>query len=275
MRRTIVLALSILASLAAHAGAQTVSGPLGTASGGVAVYYRSSVEDPSNISYLRAQFSPTNTNGGAFAFDSTNPVLGTPYTFSDVFGDVGQYGFDMIVPIDLTNSPPIPLLTPYDNVDGSLANRAAGTPGSIEWAINDYNQNPSIPGYGPQTPGNEVINSVLRGPSGTLNSTLTAIPGGYQIDFSGELISDGFIHWSNPSTADTPLSALGGEVHLLFNGTLTYLTATDTTPGMDWYAGNVNLSLQYTPAPEPSTLALAGCGALGLAAVVRRKRRRA
>jgi len=274
MRRTICFAFSLVAAMGACANAATQSGPLGTATGGVAVVYRSSLEDPTNISYLRAQFSPTNSNGGAFSFDSTTPILDSPDTFASVFGDVGQFGFDLIVPVDLTNSPPQPLLTPYDNVNNTLAGRAVGTPGSIQWAINDYNQNPNSPGYSPSHPLNQSLNSLLRGPTGDLDFNVSAIPGGYQVEFTGELISDGFIHWSNPAITDTPLAALGGDVRLFFSGTLTYLTAEDTTVGMDWYAGDVNFTLEYTPVPEPSTMALAGCGLLGLAAAAWRKKRR-
>ena len=58
--------------------ARAASVPLGTASGGVGVYYNDNGggENPANVAYLHAQFSYANTNGAALNFDST-PLAGT------------------------------------------------------------------------------------------------------------------------------------------------------------------------------------------------------
>lgn len=44
----------------------------------------------------------------------------------------------------------------------------------------------------------------------------------------------------------------------LFEGTLVYDSALDTTPLIDFYEGSVHFYLEVVP--EPSSLALTGCG---------------
>src|SRR5258707_15332045 len=67
-----------LAALSCAAGAQATTVPLGSATGGVAVYFNNNgmFETASNAAYLRTQFSQTDTNGMQFNFDST-PLPGT------------------------------------------------------------------------------------------------------------------------------------------------------------------------------------------------------
>ena len=101
--------------------------PLGTASGVVGIYYNSTGgEVPSNQAYIRAQFSPTNTNGSQFNFD-TSPLPGTGGTVyfynpgspsSSLFQVVpNQFGLDLIVKAPTSNNSVMPPpLTAYDNV---------------------------------------------------------------------------------------------------------------------------------------------------------------
>lgn len=140
MRLILCLTLATALTYSARATA-AVTAPLGTATGGIAVYYNSPAENNLNLSYLRAQFGAGSLNGGAFTFDNTVDVAallgqGSGTTFSNLFGDVGQFGFDLIVALP-GNTQTIPTLTAYDNTNSGPV--ASGD--SVQWAINDYNVN--------------------------------------------------------------------------------------------------------------------------------------
>lgn len=64
--------------------------PTGTATGGVAVYYNDTNEDPTNVSYLRVQYANSTTNVNGASISMLEP-------FTTIFGDLGQYGFDAIL----------------------------------------------------------------------------------------------------------------------------------------------------------------------------------
>ena len=74
--------------------------PLGTQQGGAAVYYNDNGngERPSNVAYVRAQFSATNTNGAVTNFDTT-PLAGSGgISFFDLFQVVpDQFGLDLVL----------------------------------------------------------------------------------------------------------------------------------------------------------------------------------
>ncbi len=260
-----ILCLVVIILIAASA-VQAAWMPVGTSSGGVAVYYNTLAqgplaENPYNQAYLRAQFNNSMSliNGAAFAFD---PLLGSPA----LFNDLGQFGFDLVVQAPTSNgNVPTPTLYAYDNGDNSISGRVLAGP--VAWAINDYKANSG--GSGPANPLAVVINSLLRGGSGTCSiDNVVPIVGGYQVTFSATLISDGIYHWYNPLFIDGPMSAYpgpGGEYwsgNFRAGGTLTYLVANDSTAGMDFYAGNILIEAEVVP--EPATMVLLGLGGLFL-----------
>ena len=264
-RVTAAAALLLAVGLGAAPEAEAQAGrlPFATGTGGIAVYYNSTGgEIPTNVSYFRAQFSDSNDNGALFNF-STDPIPGTdppgPQPAADWFSLFqavpDQFGFDLVLPSTPTadGSVPAPPLTAYDNGNNSLAGRIAAGP--VTWAINGYTGATN----GPANPANDVINSLFRGGSGadtTVASgsgpvTLTGdgvtvtlgvpVPttNGFLIDVDGVLVSDGLIHWYTTTTPDSPVSNFELTGDLYFSGTLEYDGTTDTTVGMDFYAGSV------------------------------------
>lgn len=228
--------------------------PTGTATGGVAVYFNDTNEVPTNVSYLRVQYanSTTNVNGAHIS-------LFAP--FNTIFNDLGQFGFDLIAVAPTNTNPTPPVLTAYD------WNGTTPVPsGAVLWAMNDYK-----PGSGgPTNPTNIVYNSTLRGSTGTpVSFTLTPLGGGsFKADFAAILNSDGLIHWYNPLYPDTPIPyPFTGR--FLVTGTLIYDKSQDTTPGMDFYAGTMNLYAEAIP--DAATLTLFGTGLLPFVALLRRR----
>lgn len=222
--------------------------PVGTAEGGVAVYFNDTNEVPSNVSYLRVQYANSTTNVNGASISMLEP-------FKTIFGDLGQYGFDAIA-VAPTNTKPISTLPKLYAYDWDGATPVQGP--SVLWAMNVY----SNLTQGPKDPGAYVQNSTLRGNSATvLNFTLTPLGGGsWQAFVDVVLDSDGFIHWYTPGSPDTPFlpNAYPFNGKFRVTGTLTYNKNQDTTPGMDFYAGTVNLYAQAIPDAPAITLFMAG-----------------
>jgi hypothetical protein len=240
--------LGLVVGTALVASAVTI--PLGTASGGAGVYYNDngSGENPVNVAYLRAHFSYANTNGSEFNFDTT-PLPGTNGMLSwfDLFQAVpDQFGLDIVLEAPTSDaSEPTPVLTAYDNVDGSIANRAAAAP--VTWAISGYTGSTD----GPADPANQIINSLFRGGTGVGDGvTLTIGPPMqvgtlFTVAVSGELVTDGLVHWYNPATPHSPVGNFELTGKFLFSGSLTYDSAGDTgTDLIDFYAGTVDVEAE-------------------------------
>ncbi len=246
-----LLSLAVLVSVA-PAGATTV--PLGTSSGGIAVYYNDNLigENPANQAYFRAQFGLGNTNGAEFNFDSTPlPGTGGLVSWYGVFQAVpDQFGFDAVLQAPTYDaSVTIPGLHAYDNVNGSIAGRSDA--GVVTWALSGYTGSTD----GPADPANSPINSLFRGGTGPTDvgamsvtvSPVSQVGTLFTVDVSGELISDGLIHWYTPATPDSPVGSFELTGKLLFSGTLTYDSA---GPGesssnlVDFYAGTMDVEAE-------------------------------
>ena len=238
--------VAVLAALAGTAGAASI--PLGTAVGGVAVHYNSTGgELPTNQAYLKAQFSATNANGSTYDFDTTPlPGTGGALSWFGIFQSVpGQFGLDVVVTAPTSNnSVPTPPLIAYENTNGTVAGHVAAGP--VTWAINGY-QDPTV---GPGNPANGIVNSLFRGGTGANDGIVLTVGPPMQngtmftVHFSGQLISDNLVHWYNPATPNSPVSNFQMTGKILFDGDLTYDSATDTTPGVDFYAGTIALEAE-------------------------------
>jgi hypothetical protein len=276
MKKTVGVAAVV--AMACVVGASAITFNLGQATGGIGMYYNHPPEDPqggANLAYMRAQYSAVNVNGAAFAFDTTDlgyidPFL-SGYSMANVFGDVGQFGFDLLIPVNPTVPGAVPVLNAADN--GGVPE---GNVGQVVWAVNDYK-----PG-GPVNLAAIPVNSLFRSVDADPNNSLTLdtfdvvnLGGGrWQVDIAGTLISDNYIHWFNPGTPDTDLSGfLGLNPVIGFSGSLVYDRAVDVTPGMDFYAGNIDFTLTANNPTVPdagSTLVLLGMAGFGLTMFRRR-----
>jgi len=249
---------AVMLTLSAVANAQ-VWVPVGTATGGVAVYFNDTTNEvPTNVSYLRVQWANSTTNVNGASISMIEP-------FKSIFGDLGQYGFDAIFVAPTNTNPSPPVLHAYD-WNGSTPVQGP----SVLWAMNVY----SDWFQGPKNPAATVLNSTLRGNSATvLTYTLTPLGGGsFKADIDVVLHSDGFIHWYNPAFSDTPFlpNAYPFNGKFRVTGTLVYYKNNDTTPGMDFYEGTVNLYAQAIP--DASTVTLFASGLLPMAVLLRRRR---
>ncbi len=255
------LLAAVLALGALPAEAQTTI-PLATATGGIAVHYNDNGggEVPTNGAYLRAQFDATNTNGALVNFDST-PLPGLGVSFYDIFQAVpDQFGLDIIAESPTSDgTTPTPVLTAYDNTNGSIGGRAPAGP--VTWAISGYTGSTD----GPGDPLNDIINSLLRGgtgdpgdtfdglvsPANTLDGSITNLTQNLSVvgtvwtnEVTAELNTDGFIHWYSPPAGSSPITSFGLTGKLFLEATLTYDSSTDTDPLMDFYAGSGTISAE-------------------------------
>lgn len=251
----LVVATAFVLATLSVAQAQTWV-PVGTAEGGVAVYFNdTTTEDPSNVSYLRVQYANSTTNVNGAHISMFEP-------FKTIFGDLGQYGFDLIA-VAPTNTTSPPTLHAYD-----WNGTTPAVDGTVLWAMNVYKDWYN----GPTNPSAYVLNSTLRGNNAIpVSFTLTPLGGGsFRADFAAILESDGWIHWYNPLLPDTPIPyPFTGK--FLVTGSLVYNKNQDNTPGMDFYAGTMNLYAQAIP--DAATLTLFSVGLMPLAVAFRRRHR--
>ncbi len=243
----------------------------GIGTGGVAVYYNDNGngENPANQSYLKSQFSYSNTNGAEFSFDNT-PLTGNGLiNWRFLFGQVPltQFGLDflLIAPTYDGTNVPTPLLA-YDN---SPSNSIAGRilVGPVIWAINDYKGGSP---NGPANPATDIINSLFRSDSpgnpftdiDITKMDVTQAGPIFTADIAGKLVSDGIIHWFLTSTPDSPASNFNLNGDFYFSGILTYDSTGDAgTDLIDFYGGTItivanspNLSLGFPTAVDNCTL---------------------
>jgi hypothetical protein len=224
---------------------------IGTTTGGVAVYYNDTNENPLNIAYFRAQAynSITDVAGAAFAF-STEPIDPNypAITPAAVFGDHGQFRFDMILEYP-SNRISVPVLVGLDRTPAPDYDYNPTSLGSMKAAVNHYN-------------GTTLINTLFKVDDGTATGAYESLGGGnWKVTFSGTLDTDGVVRWYSPGTPDTPFSSYGLAPWVEFSGELIYTRADDYTPGMDFYAGNID----FYGVPEPGTVGLLLLGGLVLA----------
>jgi hypothetical protein len=242
----VLLALAI--NVAPAAKADEI--PIATFSGTLSLTYDSNPS--SDLSYAKLQFSSSNTNGAQLNFLPA---------FQSLFGDQGQFGLDVVY-VAPTNNQAVPTLTAYDyNGTGPVA-----SPESISWAINDYGQNLPV---GPGNPANIVYNSLFRGPSINLDTSNTTNVGTvYTLSVTGGLVSDGLVHWYDPSAGSTPLSAAGLSNVLPFTAVFTDDSSLD--PSLTNFTGSGTLFVEN---PEPASCVLLVAGLAGVVGVARRKQR--
>jgi PEP-CTERM motif len=254
--RRLRLPLALFAALTCVPSLQASLIPVATVDGTLTVH--DDVSPATDVSYYRLQFSSTNTNGAALSF-----TAGPPLNLKPIFGDVGQFGLDAIYTAP-TNNTTVPTLTAYDyNGSGPVA-----SPEPINWAVNDYGQHTPV---GPGNPANIPYNSLFRGDTINITSqSLTNVGPIYTATLSGDLVSDGFIHWYTPSTPDTSLASLGLENAFAFTATFTDNINTD--PSLQTFTGS---GIIFAQTPEPAAILLLTSGLAGLVVVTRFARRKA
>jgi hypothetical protein len=239
--RKLLVAFAIAAPLFGATSLQAALIPVATTSGTLAVHY--DADDPSEPSYYRLQFSPTNTNGAALSFLPA---------FKSTFGDVGQFGLDVIYTAP-TNDGVVPTLTAVDyNGVGPVPSAE-----TIDWAANDYGQNLPV---GPGNPANIPYNSLFRGPSiDIFTSSLTHVGPNYTLTLSGQLVSDGNINWYYPAAGTTALASVG--LLNVFPFTATFTDNSNTDPGLHFFSGGGPI---FAETPEPAACVLLSTGLMGL-----------
>jgi hypothetical protein len=186
-----------------------------------------------------------------------------PLNLKPIFGDVGQFGLDAIYTAP-TNNTTVPTLTAVDyNGTGPVPSAEP-----INWAVNDYGQHTPV---GPGNTANIPYNSLFRGDTIDITSqSLTNVGPIYTATLSGDLVSDGFIHWYTPSTPDTSLASLGLENAFAFTATFTDNITTD--PSLQTFTGS---GIIFAETPEPAAVLLLTSGLAGLVVVTRFARRKA
>jgi hypothetical protein len=240
--RRLPLPLIVFAVLAGVNPLQASLIPVATVNGTIAVH--NDANPSTDPSYYRLQYSPTNTNGAALSFLPA---------FKSIFGDVGQFGLDVIYTAP-TNNGTVPKLTAVDyNGSGPVPSAE-----SITWAANDYGQNTPV---GPGNPANIPYNSLFRGPSiNIISSNLTNVGPVYTLSAKGDFVSDGNINWYNPAAGTTPLASVG--LLNIFPFTATFSDNIISDPGLQFFTGSGTI---FAETPEPATCVLL---VTGLASVI-------
>jgi len=224
--------------------------PVATVEGTLAVHY--DANPSSDASYYKLQYSPTNTNGASLSFLPA---------FQSIFGDVGQFGLDVIYTAP-TNNGTVPTLTAVDyNGTGPVPSAE-----SITWAVNDYGQDTPV---GPGNPANIPYNSLLRGPSiDVISSNLTNVGPVYTLTVTGDFVSDGNINWYYPAAGTTSLASVG--LLNIFPFTATFSDNIDTDPGLQFFSGSGTV---FAETPEPASGLLLVTGLVGVVGIVRRRKK--
>ena len=220
--------------------------PFGSVEGVVGIYYNdnSDGEVPTNQAYLRTQYSDVNSSGGQFTFSSI-PLTGNGLTWSAIFNELGQYGFDMVLPVNPDGSVVPPVLTAVDNGDNTPG--GAIPAGPVAWAINDYKDDaPNGPGNTKNAPTNSVIRAetppILPGDIVITRNDVTESGGIYTAQIEGYLESDDVIHWYTIGQPDSPMAGFNLTGTFYFSGTLTYDVSTDPYPLIDFYQGTIEIT---------------------------------
>ncbi|MBN1344464.1 MAG: PEP-CTERM sorting domain-containing protein [Phycisphaerae bacterium] len=254
-KRMVVVGLAALLVRASVSNAEPVRYKLGTATGGIAVYYNSGDENPLNLAYFRAQAynSVTDVRGAGFAFSTEEIDPNYPgITPAAVFGDHGQFRFDLIM-AHSTCTIPVPELVGVDRTPAPTYAYDPTSLGAMLAAVSGYQ-------------GAGVVNTLVVGQDGIGSVGYESLgDANWKATFSGSLLTDGTVRWYTEGVGDTSFTALGISPWIEFSGDLYYWRANDTTVGMDFYEG----SIDFYVVPEPMTLSLLG---LGILALVRRSR---
>jgi hypothetical protein len=193
--------------------------------------------------YVQSEVGGGNTNGAALTFAPQ---------FQALFGDVGQFGLSAVYVPPGYSGPTPPTVTAWNNTASGPV--AAGT---VAWAVDDY----GLGAGGPANPSNIPLNSLFRGSSITITSSSTTVVGDIvTLTISGDLNSDGYIHWYNPSTPPTSLASVGVENYFPFTGTFTDNDVTD--PKLTTFTGTSTIYADVIT-PEPTSLVLLVSGVVG------------